>query len=49
MNELDKDKVMAIYDESRRIVSKGLRNGTTKSDIINEIFKKIKEIVDDEN
>ncbi len=49
MNELDQDKVLAIYDESRKIVSKGLRSGKTKSEIANEIYKKIKEIVDDED
>ncbi len=49
MNELDQDKVLAIYDESRKIVSKGLRSGQTKSEIANEIYKKIKEIVDNED
>lgn len=49
MNDLDQEKVLAIYDESRKIVSKGLRAGQTKSEIANEIYKKIKEIVDDED
>ncbi len=49
MNDLDQEKVLAIYDESRKIVSKGLRAGQTKSEIANEIYKKIKEIVDNED
>lgn len=49
MNDLDQEKVLAIYDESRKIVSKGLRSGQTKSEIANEIYKKIKEIVDNED
>lgn len=49
MNDLDQEKVLAIYDESRKIVSKGLRAGQIKSEIANAIYKKIKEIVDDED
>lgn len=49
MNELDQDKILAIYDESRKIVSKGLRAGQTKVEMCFEIYKKIKEIVDDED
>lgn len=49
MNDLDQDKILAIYDESRKIVNQGLRSGKTKSELVNEIYKKIKEIVDDEN
>ena len=49
MNELNQEKVLAIYDESRKIVSRGLRAGKTKSEIANEIYKVVKEIVDDEN
>lgn len=49
MNELDQEKILAIYDESRKIVRKGLRQGQTKSEIANEVYKKIKEIVDNDN
>lgn len=49
MNDLDQEKVLTIYDESRRIVNKGLRSGKTKTEIINEIYKVIKEIVDNED
>ena len=52
MNEkkkLDQVKILSIYDESRRIVNKGLRDKKTKSEITTEIYKKIKEIVDNED
>lgn len=49
MNNLDQEKVLMIYDESRKIVRKGTLQGKTKSEISAEIEKKIKEILDDED
>ena len=47
-NKVDQEKVFAIYDEARKTIYKAQQNGKTKSDVLNELYKKIKEIVDDE-
>ena len=49
MTKLDQDKVLEIYDESRKIVRKGTFQGKSKSEIASDIEKKIREIVDNED
>ena len=48
-SNLDREKVDEIYSESLKIVRNGQRKGSTRSAIADEIFKKIKEIVDEDS
>lgn len=48
-SNLDGEKVDEIYSESLKIVRNGQRQGLTKSEIANQIFRKIKEIVDEDS
>lgn len=48
-SNLDIEKVAEIYSESLKIVRNGQRNGLTRSVITDEIYRKIKEIVDEDS
>ena len=48
-SNLDIEKVVEIYSESLRIVRNGQRNGLTRSEITDEIYRKIEEIVDEDS